>query len=142
MDDIKTASIDSRKTALMQMVNPNDKGIISAIDAYFEKVEEFAKGCSDVADFESKFQSSPLASEYTELFTRVTTSSSDDSEDSSLAKEIKDEMVDDVYRYGRRKARQEAYDQARDIPGVGKALEVKQYADLFGMFRRKKGDDE
>ena len=33
---------------------------------------------------------------------------------------------------------QKAYDEARKIPGVGEVLHVKQYADLFGGFRRAK----
>ena len=58
MDNILEASVNSRKNALVQAcTNPS---LMDEINEYFERVEEFAKGCSDVADFEAKFNSSLL----------------------------------------------------------------------------------
>ena len=87
-------------------------------------------------EFETAFAASPLAKEYTDLFMlAVNAQAADDMRDSA-----KDEMIDDAARFARRKARQEAYDVARDIPGLGQAMSVKQQADFLGMFRRKKDD--
>ena len=33
---------------------------------------------------------------------------------------------------------QAAYDKARDIPGVGEALSIKQHVDFFSRFKKKK----
>ena len=35
---------------------------------------------------------------------------------------------------------QKVYDQARDIPGVGEAMAIKQHADFFSRFIKKKDD--
>ena len=35
---------------------------------------------------------------------------------------------------------QEVYDKARDIPILDEVLEVKQYADFFGRFKKKKDE--
>ena len=141
MNDIKTACVDSRRMALDSMLGNATEAQKQMVDNFFKRLEEFANTCSDVTDFETKFASSPLASEYTELFQSIMTNGEEEPEEKSLGAEIRDEVVDDVTRAARRQARQEAYDKARDIPVVGEALEVKQYADFFGRFRRKKDDE-
>lgn len=40
------------------------------VDAYFARVEEFANGCTDHADFATKFMQSPLYQEYSGLFVK------------------------------------------------------------------------
>lgn len=40
------------------------------VDAYFTRVEEFAMGCADHADFATKFMQSPLYQEYSGLFVK------------------------------------------------------------------------
>ena len=137
MNDILESSVNSRKNALIQAcTNPS---LMDEINEYFERVEEFAKNCSDVADFESKFAISELSKEYTDLFTKVMTNPDDaNKEKESLAKEVGNEIADDVYHGVRRKAYQETYDKARDIPVVGDVLNVKQHFDFFSRFRRKK----
>lgn len=135
--EILDSCVNSRKNALLQTCN-NDE-MLTEINEYFERVEEFAKNCSDVADFESKFAISELSKEYTDLFTKVMTNPDDaNKEKESLAKEVGNEIADDVYHGVRRKAYQETYDKARDIPVVGEALNIKQHFDLFSRFKRKK----
>ena len=90
--------------------------------------------------FESDFAQSPLAQEYTDLFVMAMNSVDPQHQGPSEAEELRDEMVDDATRFARRRARQEAYDVARDIPGLGQAMTAKQHMDFFGRFRKKKDD--
>lgn len=140
MNDIITNCVESRKTALMGVINPNDEVLKKDCEDFFERVKEFASTCSDVNDFETKFQTSNLGSEYTSLFTRAMSYGTVEEKEPTVGEQIRDEFVDDVNHAVRRKARQEAYDQVRDIPGVGKVVEAKQMFDLFGRFRKKKDD--
>ena len=138
MNDILEASVNSRKNALIQAcTNPS---LMDEINEYFERVEEFAKGCSDVADFEAKFNSSELAKEYTDLFVKATSTEDEPNIEGELAKDIANDMVDDITHGARVRANQEVYDKARDIPVVGDALNVKQHFDFFSRFRKKKDD--
>lgn len=137
-NSILESCVNSRKNALLQACT--NESLINEINEYFERVEEFAKKCSDVADFEAKFSSTELAKEYTDLFVKATTSDSEEEKKDSLANDIANELADDVTHRARAKAHQAAYDQARDIPVVGEALNVKQHFDFFSRFRRKKDD--
>ena len=71
MNDIKVSCIDSRRNAVNSSYTGNDEKILNMIADFFKRLEEFAKDCNDVADFEVKFQKSPLAQEYTSLFTKI-----------------------------------------------------------------------
>lgn len=141
MEDIIKNCIESRKTAIYCTYTGDNPQLIEKIENYFKKMEEFAKNCSDVSDFESKFATSPLAQEYTDLFTEIMSEGTkEESLGGSVAKDIGTDIADSMARRARRQARQEVYDQVRDVPGIGQALEVKQYADFFGRFRKKKDD--
>lgn len=147
MNDIVKSSIDSRRTALFSAYNIKNPDTISKIDEYFKKLEDFGKDFNDVMEFETNFASSPLAQEYTDLFVLVMNTETDSNGNAPTPEEpeeeytVANEMADDMTRLARRKARQEAYDVARDIPGLGQAMTAKQHADLFGgIFRRKKDD--
>lgn len=140
MNDIVKCSVDSRKNALFSAYNITDEGVIKQINDYFAKLEDFAKGYDDVMKFESDFAQSPLAQEYTDLFVMAMNSVDPQPQGPSEAEELRDEMVDDATRFARRRARQEAYDVARDIPGLGQAMTAKQHMDFFGRFRKKKDD--
>lgn len=139
MNDIKTACIDSRKNAILSSITEKDEELERRVDEYFEKVEEFASTCSDIADFENKFATSDLAKEYASLFTMAMNTNQE--EDINVAKEVGNEIADDIYRGARRQARQEAYDKVRDIPVIGDAMTVKQHFDFFSRFKKKKGDE-
>ena len=140
MDDIKTACIDSRKTAILSSITEKDEELERRVDEYFKKLEEFAKDCKDVTDFESKFATSDLAKEYADLFTIAM--NPEPEKEPSLASEVGHEVADSVYHGARRQARQEAYDKVRDIPGIGDALTVKQHFDFFSRFKKKKDSNE
>jgi hypothetical protein len=146
MNDLVKGCVEGRKNALFASYNIKDPGTLSQIDDYFKRVEEFAKDCTDVMDFETKFASSPLSQEYTDLFTMVmsTEVDSDGNAPVTTVEEeytIQDEMIDDATRLARRKARQKVYDVARDVPGLGQAITAKQHVDFFGRFFKKKGDE-
>ena len=140
MEDIIKNCVESRKNAIMAAYKGDNQELLDEINSYFERLEEYAKGFESITDFESKFAISSLASEYTNLFTKVMTQGEEPEKEESLASEVGKEVADDVYRYGRRKARQEAYDKVRDIPVVGEALTAKQHFDFFSRFRKKKDD--
>ena len=139
MDDIKTTCIESRKTAIMNTIDSGNEEIVGKIEEFFERLEEFAKDCKDINDFETKFASSDLAKEYAELFGYAISNTEEAKEE--RAEDMKNEAADSMYRYGRRRARQEAYDVARDVPGVGQVLTAKQHFDFFSRFKKKKGDE-
>lgn len=108
-NDIKVSCIDSRRMAIDSTYEGNDPKILEMIDELFKKIEEFSKECSDVADFEAKFATSPLSGEYTNLFTKIMGGNVD------LKKEAKEgamyagsEIVDDMTHTARMQARMEA----------------------------------
>lgn len=138
MEDIIKNCVESRKNAILGIIDSNDQSALETIDLYFKKLEDFARGCSSITEFEEKFQTSSLQEEYTNLFTKFMNTGNN--EETSLASDVKDEILDDVYRRGRREIRQETYDKVRDIPVVGEALNVKQHFDFFSRFKRKKDD--
>ena len=149
MDEIVKQSIESRKQAFFSAYNIVDKNIIKEIEGLFKKIEDLGKTCSDASEFETKFASSPLNQEYIDMFTKVAQSSeakitptqeSDIPEEEEYERDetIGEAIKDDVTRYARRKARQEAYDKVRDIPGVGTVLGVKQHIDFFSRFKKDK----
>ena len=136
MNDILESSVNSRKNALIQAcTNPS---LMDEINEYFERVEEFAKNCIDVADFEAKFNSTELAKEYTDLFVKATSTGDKENVEGEFAKDIATDIVDSATHGARVRANQAAYDKARDIPVVGDVLNVKQHFDFFSRFRRKK----
>ncbi len=138
MEDIIKNCVESRKNAILGIINSNDQTAMETINAYFKKLEDFASTCSSITDFEEKFQTSGFQEEYTNLFTKFMNTGNN--EETSLASDVKDEILDDVYHRGRREIRQEAYDKVRDIPVVGDALNVKQHIDFFSRFKHKKDD--
>ena len=155
MNDLVKASIDSRKDAIFNAYDIKNQDTINKIEEYFKKVYDFGTNCSDNMDFETKFASSPLNQEYIDLFTLVATSetpktiSSEPTDVKSNGDVIAENavsdlkyMADDLSQPMRRQARQEAYDQARDIPVVGEVMTAKQHFDFFSRFRKKKTNDE
>ena len=142
MNDIKMNCIESRRNAIFASYNVKDPGTLKMIEDYFEKLEEFSKNCSDVMDFETKFSTSPLAKEYGDLFVLIMNSEPDINGNIPVKEveeeyTIQDEIKDDINREIRRKARQDIYDKARDIPVLGEALTAKQHFDFFSRFKKK-----
>jgi len=155
MDTFVKSSIDARKKAILDAYNITDDVIKEKIENLFNRIDELGESCKDSSEFETKFISSSLNQEYIDLFTNVATNckpnnlsvSNTDSSYSEgyytrqIANEI-EYQLDSATLEARSKIRQEAYDKARDIPVVDKILEVKQYIDFFGKFKKKDKKDK
>lgn len=132
MNDIKISCIDSRRNAIESSYTGNDEKILNEINNYFKKLEEFAKNCSDVSDFETKFQASPLSQEYTNLFTKIMGGNIDmKKEAKDLAKYTTEEVIDDITHTARINAREEVDKELRNVPIIGDIMTTKQHFDLF-----------
>jgi hypothetical protein len=145
MNDILKPSIDSRKQALFSAYDIQDPGNLKTIEDYFKRLEEFAKDYNDVMAFETAFASSPLCKEYSDLFVQImNTERTVDGQapvvDVPEEYTLHDEIKDDMERAVRRRARQDAYNAARDVPILGEAMTAKQHFDFFNRFRKKKDD--
>ena len=142
MNDIKTCCIDSRKSAITSTYTGNDEKILNMINDFFKRLEEFAKDCSDVSDFETKFQSSPLSQEYSALFTKVMGGGIDaKAEASEAVAYAAEDIVDSVSLRARRKTREQVESGLRNTPIIGDVMEAKQHFDLFSRFKKKKDED-
>lgn len=140
-------TIDARKNAFSSAYVLTDK-LSREIDDLFKKIYDFGEQCSDVMDFESKFQSSPLNKEYIDLFTKVAKVckpieyNSDGevvtkSKGEKIAEEIESDakyIYDDITMPARRKAREEFDSKMRNTP-LGK---VEQATNMFHLFKRFK----
>lgn len=145
MDSNIKMSIESRKTAIFSAYDVKDEGNLAHIDDFFKRLEDFAKDCKDVMDFETKFASSPLSKEYSDIFvqimqTETTTDGVAPVQEKEEEYTLHDEMVDDVKRHVRGRAKYAAWDKARSLPVIGDAMTAKQHLDFFGRFRKKDDD--
>ncbi len=152
MDEQIKNSINVRKSSIYDYYNLND-AMNSKVEDYFKRVEEFAGDCKDVADFETKFQTSPLSQEYMGLFTELATTCSPKGamkaqaeafKERDFKQDMKEELeyqMKDATMPARRMAREQMDRQLRSTPIIGDAIQAKQTFDLFGKFRRKKNDD-
>ena len=120
MNDIKVSCIDSRRSAIESSYTGNDEKILNMIDDFFKRLEEFANDCSDVSDFETKFQASPLSNEYTKLFTKIMGSEIDTKREAREAAQFTGEQIaDDLTHRARMEARMGAESALRNTPIVG-----------------------
>lgn len=143
MNDIKTCCIDSRRSAIDSTYMGNDEKILDMIDDFFKRLEEFAKDCNDVADFEAKFQSSPLSQEYTSLFTKIMGGEVDTkSQVGDVFKDAAEDVVDSVSLRARRETREQVESGLRNTPIVGDVMTAKQHFDFFSRFKKKKDEEE
>ena len=153
MDENIKNSINARKIAFTNAYEINDT-IQKEIDELFSRIEAFGNTCNDVMDFETKFASNPLNTEYINLFTKIATTCKpityeSDNDVKSDAEYVKDEVVsdlkyaaDEVARPVRRQVKGAIYDKMRDIPVIKDVMLAKQYKD-FGesLVPNKKEED-
>ena len=153
MDKMIQSSIDARKNAFTGAYNITDETIIRKIDDLFSKINELGETCTDQADFETKFASSPLNQEYISLFTEVASSGTPITyeSDNSVVKSDEDyikEEIDSEIRYQadslsqptRRELNQKAYDTLRDVPVASNILNAKQKIGFFSRFKKNKDE--
>ena len=144
MDPTIKASIDARKNAFGRY-NLNDTQK-KEIDDLFIKIEELGKTAKDAGDFETKFQASPLNQQYMDMFTKIATDSAKSDAAKSMVAGTAVSAAESALRGAvganipttRAAVHQKAYDAARDIPGVGDALNIKQHVDFFSRFKKPK----
>ena len=150
MDKYIESSIKTRKDAIFNAYEVTDAGILKKIDSLFGEINTLGRSCKDVSEFENKFAASPLNQKYMDIFTELAQAQATANVAGSFAKQAAVGAATNAARgaimsttngavpTSRAAAHQKVMDAARDIPGVGEALEVKQYADLFGRFKKKK----
>lgn len=147
MEEIVKASIDGRKNAITNAYSLNEKQQ-KEVDDLFNEIEKLGEEAKDSGDFEAKLAASPLNQQYMDLFTKIATDSAKSNTEKGIAANVATGVAESAVRSAigakipttRAAVHQKAYDAARDIPGVGEALEVKQYADFFGRFKKKKDE--
>lgn len=152
-DDVKLC-VESRKTAILssfELTNDFKK----QLDELFSNIENLAKGCSDAQDFETKFMSSELNQEYTDLYADIAQSCKciivhEDNyvEEKSKGGRVLDEvssdakyLADDITRPARRQARMKMESKLRDTP-LGKVEQASNMFHLFKRFKKPKKTDE
>ncbi|MBO7657064.1 hypothetical protein J6S55_00210 [Candidatus Saccharibacteria bacterium] len=150
MDKYIESSIKTRKDAIFNAYEVTDKGMVKKIDDLFSEIEKLGAECGDVSEFETKFAASPLNQKYMDIFTELAQGAATANVAESFAKQAAVGAATNAARgaimsatggvvpTSRAAANQKVMDAARSIPGVGEALEVKQYADFFGRFKKKK----
>ena len=138
MNEMVKNSVESRRTAIFSSYEITDEKLLKKIEDYFNKLNEFASSYDDVMKFETEFASSPLAKEYTDLFVEI---SKLDNPEEKKDNVILDELKYDAKIHARRKAYQETYDVARDLPVIGEAMNIKQHYDFFSRFKKNKKDE-
>lgn len=147
MDETIKLSIEGRKNAIINTYELNDKQK-KEVDDLFIKIEKLGMEAKDSSDFEAKFAASPLNQEYMDLFTKIATEGAKSDLVKGTATSVATGIAESAIRNAvgvkipttRAAVHQEVYNAARDIPGVGEVLQVKQYADLFGRFKKKKDE--
>ena len=72
--EVVKSCVESRKNTIYSAYEINNEELQARIDELFQKIEDFARGCTGVTDFESKFATSELNQEYINLFTDIATS--------------------------------------------------------------------
>ena len=143
MDSNIRISVDSRRNAIFNTYNIDDGKILDKINDLFNRIEEFASTCSDIQDFETKFLTSPLNQEYTNIFTEVATKCSmkgaQESSDESL---IKNELLDDISHPIKSQLNQKKMDVLRDLPVVGDIMYAQQNIDMVNKLTGRNKDSE
>ena len=151
MDSIVKQCIDGRKLAFSSAYELTDV-YKKKIDELFKRIEELGNTCKDSMEFETKFASSPLNTEYTNLFTEVSQNCKyilPPPVDNPDVKSDKEQMVDEVLsdaKYiakdlsmpARRKAREAFDSKMRDTP-LGK---IEQASNTAWVIKRLFGKNK
>lgn len=154
MNESVKMCVDSRKNVVLQSFELTDD-LKKQLDELFEKINLLAKDCADAQDFETKFMSSELNQEYTDLYTDIAQSckckiqnvDTTDDVPESKGKKILDEatsdakyLMDDVTMPARRQARMQMDSKLRDTP-LGKVEQASNMFHLFKKFKKQKPEE-
>ena len=101
MNEYVKQSIEGRRLAFSNSYELTDV-YKKRVEELFKKIEELGEKASDAMDFETKFASSPLNTEYTNLFTEIATNCkciipiNSETEVKSNGEAIMDDVMSDV----------------------------------------------
>lgn len=151
MDDQIKLSIDGRRAAFANAYELTPEAE-SKVANLFKDIEALGKSCKDSADFEAKLAASPLNQQYINLFTEIAQTCKSKLTDTpdpvlppeqtagdiaaDLAKTEAELAIDGTVQHFRGRAYRAAYDKARDVPGVGDAISVRNKIDLLKRFKK------
>lgn len=152
-DDIKLC-VESRKNVILSSFELTSD-LSKQLDELFDKIISLAKSCSDAQDFESKFMSSELNQEYTDLYADIAQSckckivqEQNIDDGPSKGEKVLDEvssdakyLADDLTMPARRQARMKMESKLRDTP-LGKVEQARNMFYLFKKFKKPKKTDE
>lgn len=148
MNEQIKSSIDARRNAF-NAYDLTDK-FKKEIDDLFTEINDFGASCDDVGDFETKFATSPLNQSYIDMFTKVATASANKEATKgateqmavNAAEAVTRDVIGSAVPTTKAAVHQKVYDAARDIPGVGNAIDIGEKASyikhLGKMFGKKK----
>ena len=149
MNEYVKQSIEGRRMAFSSAYELTDT-YKKKVDELFKRIEEFGKDCNDAMDFETKFMSSPLNKEYTDLFTEVASNCKyilpppvERTDIKSDKEQLRDEAISDAKYIAKdltlpaRRAAREAFDKKmRDTP-LGQIEQASNTASLLGRLFKK-----
>ena len=155
MNEYVKNSINSRKDSIYNLYDVKDEGLKVKIESLFEDIEKLGTSCSDVMDFETKFATSVLNTEYINLFTELSSkctikpqtydTSYIQSDEESYKEDVVNELnyaTDRLTQPMRSKARLETESKLRSIPVVGELMQANNTMNLFSKFKKKKVETE
>ena len=144
MNEYVKQSIEGRKMAFLNSYELSSV-YQKKVDELFRKIEKLGEECSDTLEFENKFATSSLNTEYTNLFTEIATNCkciipvNSETEVKSNGEVILDEVasdlkyaVDDLTMPARRKIRDEIDSKIYDSP-LGS---IKQAGNTVSLFKK------
>lgn len=148
MDSVVKSCIEGRKMAFTNSYELTDN-YKKKVDELFKRIEEFGKTCKDSMEFETKFASSPLNKEYTDLFAEIASKCKCiipepvEKEVKNDKERMKEEAISDAKYIAKdltmpvRRAAREAFDsKMRDTP-LGDIEQARNTASLFGRLFKK-----
>ena len=152
-DDVKLC-VESRKNVVVTSFELTSD-LNKQLDELFERIIKLAETCSNAQDFETKFMSSELNQEYTDLYTDIAQSCKcktiqkvEDPDEPSKGQKVFDEASSDakylareISMPARRQARMKMDSKLRDTP-LGKVEQASNMFHLFKRFKKPKKTDE
>ena len=148
-------SIDARKLAFYSAYKIDDENLQQEINELFDQINKLGATCTDVMDFENKFQNSSLNQAYMELFKKtalackpIIINEINDAVDDK-AEDVKNEIVSDlsnaaseITRPVRRRIKWRIYDFLRDVPIIKEFIIARQYKEFGKSIVGSKKEDE
>ena len=152
MDEYIENSIQSRYDSIFNLYDISSREDVDKIDELFSRIREYGNSCKDVSDFETRFATSSLNTDYINLFTEFSTKYQmkdqpqiaeppTKSRKEGPAKDIADELqyvvTDTTVRPIRGKLANEAKSTMRSMPVVGELMQASNIMSLGKKFKKK-----